>query len=107
VDEVAVGHEDLFEMSGAGFFFSLPHEADVGFERNVRGLEGAECGELGEDCGFVVSGAAGVDAGFAVDLLDDGGEGLAGVPLGGCDGLAVVVGVEDDGAFGSRVLISP
>ena len=65
------------------------------------GLKGAECGELGEDGGFVVAGSAGVDAGFAVDLLDDGSEGLAGVPLGGGDGLAVIVGVEDDGAFGA------
>jgi hypothetical protein len=88
-------------MGGAGFFFALPDEADVGLERNVRGLEGAEGGELGEDGGFVVTGSAGVDAGFAVDLFDDGGEGLAGVPLGGCDGLAVIVGVEDDGAFGA------
>jgi hypothetical protein len=88
-------------MSGAGFFFALPDEADIGLERNVRGLEGAEGSELGEDGGFVVAGSAGVDAGFAVDLFDDGGEGLAGVPLGWGDGLAVVVSVEDDGALGA------
>ncbi len=81
VDEVAVGHEDLFEVGGAGFFFALPDEADVGLEWDVRGLESAEGGELGEDGGFVVTGSAGVDAGFAVDLFDDGSEGLAGVPL--------------------------
>ena len=100
-DKVAVGHEDLFEVGGASFFFAFPHEADVGLERNVSGLESAEGGELGEDGGFVVAGSAGVDARFAVDLFDDGGEGLAGVPLGWGDGLAVVVCVEDDGAFGA------
>src|SRR5271170_4183754 len=88
-------------MRGAGLFFALPDEADVGLERDVRGLEGCKGGELSEDGGFVVAGSAGVDAGFAVDLFDDGSEGLAGVPLGGSDGLAVVVGVEDDGAFGA------
>ena len=88
-------------MRGAGFFFAFPDEADVGLERDVCGLESAEGGELGEDGGFVVAGSAGVDAGFAVDLFDDGSEGLAGVPLGWGDGLAVVVGVEDDGAFGA------
>jgi hypothetical protein len=101
VDEVAVGHEDLFEVSGAGFFFSLPYEADIGLKWNIRGLERTEGGELSEDGGFVVACAAGVDAGFAVDLLDDWGEGFAGLPLGGCYGLAVVVGVEDDGALGA------
>jgi len=29
VDEVAVGHKDLFEMGGTGFFFAFPDEADV------------------------------------------------------------------------------
>src|SRR5580692_7343284 len=101
MDEVAVGYEDLFEVGRARFFFSLPHEADVGLERDVRGLEGAECGELGEDGGLVVAGAASVDPGLAINLLDDWGEGLAGVPFGGCDGLAVVVGVEDDGSLGA------
>ena len=41
-------------------------------------------------------------------MFDDGGEGLAGVPLGWGDGLAVVVGVEDDGAFGAgRLDLAP
>ena len=97
--ELAV--EDLFEVRGAGFFFAFPDEADVGVKGNVGGAERVEGGELGEDGGFVVAGGAGVDALFAVDGAERRGEGRGDVPFGGSDGLAVVVGVEDDGVLGA------
>ncbi len=68
------------------------------------GLEGVECSELGKDGGLVVACAAGVDAEFSVYLLHDWREGFAGIPLGGCYGLTIVVGVEDDGPLGSGCL---
>ena len=101
VDEVGVGGENLLEVGGAGFFFSFPHKADVGVEGDVGGAESINDGELGEDGGFIVAGAAGVNALLAVDGAEGGREGRWDVPLGGGDGLAVVVGVEDDGVLGA------
>ncbi len=66
-------------------------------ERKVGGAEGVDGGEQGEDGGLVVSGGAGVDALVAVDGAEGWREGGWDVPLGRGDGLAVVVGVEDDG----------
>lgn len=101
VDEAGIGGEDLLEVGRAGFFFTFPDEADVGVERDVGGTEGVEGGELGEDGGLVITGGAGVDALLAVDLAQGWGEGRGDVPLGGGDGLAVVMGVEDDGVLGA------
>ena len=64
--------------------------------------ESIDGGELGEDGGLVVAGAAGVDALFAVDGAKGRRERCGDVPLGRSDGLAVVMGVEDDGVLGSR-----
>lgn len=100
LDEVAVGVEDGFKVRGAGFFLAFPDEANVGTEGNVRGSEGVEGGELGKDRGFVVAGRAGVDAGLTIDGVDFRREGRN-LPVGGGDGLAVVVGVEDDGVLGA------
>lgn len=97
-DQVAVGVEDLREMGRAGLLFSLPDEAKIDLWGEVRGLKSREGGELGENGGLVVARAASVDAGLAVDLLEERLEGLARLPFGGGDGLAVVVGIEDDGS---------
>ena len=100
-DEGRVGVKDLLEVGRACFFFAFPDETDIGVEGDVGGAEGVDGGELREDGGLVVSGGAGVDAGFAVVGAEGGREGRGDVPLGGSDGLAVVVGVEDDGVLGA------
>ena len=100
VDGVGVGLENLFEVWGAGFLFSFPNETDVGVEGEMGGAEGIEGGELGEDGGFVVTGGAGVDAGLAAEVTDGGREGWD-LPFGSGNGLAVVMGIEDDGVLGA------
>lgn len=103
--------EDGGDVGGACFFFAIEEELDVGAERLAGVGEGVERGEEGDDGGFVVAGGTGVDAVFGLER-GGGGDGLAGgvadlrlegrsEPLRGIDGLAVVVGVEHDGAGGA------
>jgi len=89
-------------MTGARFLFPFPNETNVGSQGNVSGAESVERRELRDDCGFVVGGGTREDPVFAVDPAKRRGKRGVAFPLGGRDGLAIVVGVKDNRVLGLR-----
>ena len=64
---VAILLQHSAEVGRTRFLFALPHETQVGLDRNVRGLQGVERRQLRQDRGLVVGCRARVDARLAVD----------------------------------------
>src|SRR5690606_13190845 len=96
---VGVGVEELGQMTGADLFLTLDHDLDA--DRGTT-TEGADCAQMHDDAGLVVTRPAPVEAAASLEGFE-----RPGVPLFLRAGwLDVVVGVEQNGrcSFGSRDL---
>ncbi len=94
--------ENGFQMRRSGFFFAVPHKSDIRAQRNPAGSKRVEGRQLGEDGGFVVSRAARPDSRFTVETFHKRLEWRGNGPFRRSDRLAVIVSIEDDGAFRAR-----
>ena len=122
-DQPEVAHNEVFvlpqvfgEVERAGFLFAFKEEADVGFVFEPEGLDRVEGNGHRHDGSFVVGTAAGVETpvgivsslfegeDLIVPIAEFGEERLLCHPVGGVDGLAVVVGVKINGARGTGSL---